>query len=261
MQFSAKDYSLPIEKVKKSCSELNLYVNEKGKIDLGSSKALYTYNKCLFKILDGIELNLPIDNEEQVHLIPTAGLRRLIASIIIKFVNPLKVIEIGTGATAIMALLLAKSNVQVIASEIDEKSFKFANDHVKINNLEEKITLVKSEGGVLNYLEKFFPVDCVLSLPPYYADETKTEKKNRGFRGTDSELYSFGESVDFSIKLLQEWCEISSIQTLCVLWKDFDDLQKGILTINSFPVTTQIIEVIAGTRTRYLTIMKNKSDS
>ena len=105
MELNAKNYSLPINKVVGACHELQKFVNPKGKIDLGDSTALYYYNKCLFQMLVNITIDLNTDDEELPNLIPTAGLRRLIVSVILDYVQPTRVIEIGTGATAIMALL------------------------------------------------------------------------------------------------------------------------------------------------------------
>ena len=139
-------------------------------------------------MLDKITIDLNTDVDELPNLIPTAVIRRLIVSVILDYVQPTRVIEIGTGATAIMALLLAKHKVSVIATEIDDYSYVSAQKNVYLNNLNDSITLVKSEGEILSYLEKFFPVDCVLSLPPYYGNETKNQiRKKRGFRGKDSE--------------------------------------------------------------------------
>lgn len=257
MHLDAKDFALPLNSVQDVCPDILKFINSQGKIDLGNSLALYSYNKCLFKILDDIILDLETEDEKFINLIPTAGLRRLITSVIIEHIHPNKIIEIGTGATAIMALLLAKKSVHVIATEIDNYSYLSAKRHIKINKLDHHITLVKSEGEILNYLENFFPVDCVLSLPPYYANETKNDnRKKSGFRGTESELYSFGESTDFSTKLLQEWNEIDSIQSICILWKDYEDFQKGLNFQKAFPTTIQTFEVKAGTRTRYLTLIK-----
>ena len=257
MIIEAKNFSLPIDKIVEKCPEINNWVDEKNKIDLGNYQALYFYNKCLFKILDNIELDLDIHNKPEVNLIPTAGLRRAIVDIIFSTIHPTKIIEIGTGATAIMALLFAKKNVKVIATEINEKSFQSAVKQIKLNHLENNISIIKSSGGILNYLKDYFPVDCLLSLPPYYANNTrKLPKKVRGFQGIDSELYSFGEGTGFSSALLKEWYETNSSEYLCILWKNFESVEKVFLSFDENTVTNQTIEIKAGTRTRYLTITK-----
>ena len=222
MILDAKNYSLPIDQIKDKCPEIKQWLNESNKIDLGNPQALYHYNKCLFKILDDIDIELSIHDNTEKNLIPTAGLRRAIVSVIISLIHPSKIIEIGTGATAIMSLLFAKKGVKVIATEINELSFTSALHQIQLNNAAQLITLIKSEGGVLNYLEKYFPVNCVLSLPPYYATKNRHLPKSskRGFQGTDSELYSFGEDIDFSLTLLNEWYALNSSKYLIILWKN-----------------------------------------
>lgn len=257
---NAKDFSLPINQIKNQCPDLEQWLNSEDKIDLGNSKALFQYNKCLFKILDNIELDLSIDVGINTNLIPTAGLRRAIVSAVLSETHPQKIIEIGTGATAIMALLFAKNNVQVIATEINPDSLQSAHKQVLINKFEERIKLLKSDGGILDYLQKYFPVDCVVSLPPYYADETKSlPRSKKGFRGVDSELYSFGQDIDFSVQLLQEWSTCNSSNFLCTLWKNHSSLEKAIVLMNELNLTHKSIEITAGTRKRYLTITQRST--
>lgn len=256
VSLNAKDFSLPIASVIESCPEIKNWLDENNKIDLGNSLALYHYNKCLFKILDDIDLNLDITNDQPINLIPTAGLRRAIVSTVISTIKPKTVIEIGTGASAIIALLLAKNNIQVIATEINEDSIKTALKQIQLNKLESNVTLVKSE-GILNYLEHFYPIDCVVSLPPYYAANTKDlPKSSKGFMGTDSELYSFGADSDFSITLLKEWATIRLSTFLVILWKNLESVEKALQIMKTFQVENQIIEIKAGTRIRYLTLTK-----
>ncbi len=257
MYLDAKDFSLPINQVIEKYPEIRKWVNSKNRIDLGNSGALYHYNKYLFKLLDDIELDLDINLTERRNLIPTAGLRRAIVSAILSIIHPQSVIEIGTGASAIMALLFAKKNVKVLATEINDFSFHSAQRQVQLNDLENKITLIKSEGGILDYLENYFPIDCVLSLPPYYASNTKDlPKGTKGFLGTDSELYSFGKDLDFSFALIDQWYQIKLSRYLTILWKNHTSLEKALEKINSLSVENQIVEIKAGTRKRYLTISK-----
>ncbi len=259
MSLDAKDFSLPLNQIKEQCPELLQWLNSSNKIDLGNTKALYYYNKCLFKILDGIELDMNIQDDSDNNLIPTAGLRRAITSIIVSEIHPTKVVEIGTGASAIMSLLLARNNIQVIATEINLNSLQSAFKQVKINNLEKYITLVESNGGILDYLTEYFPVDCILSLPPYYADESRQlPKKKKGFRGIDSELYSFGEDIGFSLQLLREWFELNSSTFLIILWKNLESLENALEKIEELPIKNRIIEIKAGTRKRFLTITQKE---
>ena len=256
MILDAKNYSLPIKEIKEKFPEIKQWLNKNNKIDLGNPQALYYYNKCLFKLLDDVDIDLSIQVDTEKNLIPTAGLRRAIVAVIMNLAKPSKIIEIGTGASAIMSLLFAKNGVKVIATEINELSFASALHQIQLNHADQLITLIKSTGGIFDYLEKYFPVDCVLSLPPYYAADTKHIPKpsKRGFQGTDSELYSFGEDIDFSLALLNEWYQLHSSTYLIILWKNLESVDKALSIIKSFKINNQTIEIKAGTRKRYLTI-------
>ena len=156
-----------------------------------------------------------------------------------------------------MALLLAKKNIDVIATEINEVSYNQAINQIQKNHLEGKIQLVKSTGGILKFLEKFFPVDCVFSLPPYYAEKTQGTAKKKGFQGINSELYSFGEDSDFSISLIKEWLEYPSIPYLIILWRNEESLQKALEKEKRSINLLKKIEILAGTRKRIVTIMSH----
>lgn len=253
--FFAKEYALPLKYVLKSCNELQIHLNSDKKINLGDSNSLQTYNRCLFKILEGVDLYITKEN----NLIPTCGLRRLIAEIVVDNINPTKIVEIGTGPYAIMALLFANRGINVVASEINSKSYQSAKNTIKKNQYQHLITIKRSSGGVLSWMKANFPFDCVVSLPPYYDDEDKRDSK--AFLGVDSELYSKGKGEDFSLILIDEWIlSLDFIKYLVILWKDLSSMNLGINYVNkSYPkINSEKIEIIAGTRKRYLTIFKSK---
>ena len=77
MILDAKNYSLPIDQIKDKCPEIKQWLNESNKIDLGNPQALYHYNKCLFKILDDIDIELSIHDNTEKNLIPTKKKREM----------------------------------------------------------------------------------------------------------------------------------------------------------------------------------------
>ena len=62
-----------------------------------------------------------------------------------------RILEIGTGASAIISLFAAKSfDLKVLATEINESSIDSAERNISTNNMSHKIQLLKSEGGILD---------------------------------------------------------------------------------------------------------------
>ena len=250
-----KDYSLPIDVVCKSCPELSQYLQRRTlKIDLSDPNALKVYNQCLFWILEGLKIQIPNN-----HLIPTAGLRRAIVDIITQQISPKTVIEVGCGPSAIISLLLAKRNIYVHATEIDPQSYNLAHNSIINNTLEHKITLYKSSGGILAWLSQeyteIFPIDIVISLPPFYEKNSYKPYASKGFRGTDLELYAKGSAESFAVNLLNEAIEVyPRINKVGLLWKNEESMIKGFNEINNLDLSTRVFELIAGTRKRYFTI-------
>ncbi len=165
---------------------------------MGDPETLSELNICLFKELADLDIELP-----KGHLIPSYSLRmaygktinELLTSEKINFSYP--VIEIGTGASAATAMLLAKKyKRKVVTTEINEVSYQLAQKNIVRNKLRELITLIKSEGQIINEIVPEGKYSALMCYPPIYlADLTKLEKQ-RGWKGVQSELIA-GERVRF----------------------------------------------------------------
>jgi 16S rRNA G966 N2-methylase RsmD len=257
IEINAKKYSLRIEDALKRCPELQKYVNSlTNKFDLGNSEALVSYNQCLFRVLDGLDIKIPPE-----HLIPTAGLRRCIVDILHKELNPRSILEIGTGSTAIIAQLFALKGIKAYATEIDKKSIETAKKNIENNSkkFSNRIKIFKSDGDILNWLieqeREIFTIDLVLSLPPYYLHGSPVKTLNRGFLGTKHELFSFAEAEDFSIQLITEWENNKSIlPNIAILWKSQDSFIMAMNRLGYDHSELKLYQITSGTRKRILSI-------
>lgn len=92
----------------------------------------------------------------------------LLASFASKFIkNKDKVMDLCTGSGIIPLLVWAKANPnKIFGVEINEKTFNMANSSIKLNKLEEKITLLNLDINMIGkeYNQKF---DCLTVNPPY----------------------------------------------------------------------------------------------
>ncbi|MHA1989776.1 MAG: RlmF-related methyltransferase [Candidatus Hodarchaeales archaeon] len=259
IEINAKNYSLKIEDAVKKCPELQKYINSlTNKFDLGNSDALVNYNQCLYRVLDGLDIEIPPE-----HLIPTAGLRRSIVDILCKELHLESILEIGTGSTAIIAQLFALRGIRVFATEIDNKSIDFSNKNIENNSkmFSNNIKIFKSDGGILNWLieqeKEIFPINLVLSLPPYYLHGSPIKTLNRGFSGTKYELFSKNEAESFSIQLFKEWFSQKDIlPNLAILWKNQSSFQTGMDKLDIDSTESKLYQITAGTRKRILSIHK-----
>ncbi|WP_297534508.1 methyltransferase domain-containing protein [Thermococcus sp.] len=186
---------LPVREAVKLFPELNDYLDERGRLDLSNRRARILYNRAIAKVLFGLEI------EYHPHGLVTPPISRYL------FLKTFlrggeKVLEIGTGHTAMMALIADKLfDCEVTATELDEEFFEYARGNIERNGA--KVRLIKSDGriirGVIPEGESF---DVIFSAPPYYERPTKgvlTEREGVG-GGKYGEAFSvrlIGEARDY----------------------------------------------------------------
>ncbi|MHA1400476.1 MAG: RlmF-related methyltransferase [Candidatus Heimdallarchaeaceae archaeon] len=225
------------------------------KFDLGNPEVLSELNRCLFKELAGLDITVP-----EGYLIPAYSLRMAYAEVVNSLLNSdLPIIEIGTGASAAISLLLAKKfHRKVIATEINEVSFESAKKNIFGNGMEEYITLLKSEGQII---KDFIPkgnYSAILCYPPIYHDDKTKLEKIRGWKGVRSELIGGKrDGLEFTHKLIQEALEseqiLINIITIQVLNKE--QVESIFHKFGSNYNKCEYVEIKAGTRKRYIPIL------
>ncbi len=156
---------LPIAEAVRLFPELKKYLDERGKLDLSNRRARILYNRAIAKAVFGLEIGY-----HQKGLITTPVSRYLFLKTFLR--GGERVLEIGTGHTAMMALMAAKIfNCDVTATELDEDFFEYAKRNIGRNRA--RVRLLKSEGGIIKGVipggERF---DLVFSAPPYYGGPT-----------------------------------------------------------------------------------------
>ena len=182
---------LPVKEAVKLFPELEGYVDERGRLDLSNRKARILYNRAIAKALFGLE----IEYHPRGLVTPPIS-RYLFLKTFLR--GREKVLEIGTGHTAMMALMAEKLfNCEVTATELDDEFFEYARRNIERNLA--KVRLIKSNGGIIKRVipegESF---DVIFSAPPYYERPTRgvlTEKEGVGGG-------KYGEA--FSVKLIEE---------------------------------------------------------
>ncbi|MEE9410949.1 MAG: hypothetical protein V3V41_08475, partial [Candidatus Heimdallarchaeota archaeon] len=128
------------------------------------------------------------------------------------------------------------------------------------NNLQDKIKLHHSRGEIIEKLVPQGKYSALVSYPPVYERElTKLEKK-RGWKGTESELIG-GEKdgMDFTKQLVSEAFQTPGVEInlVSVMLMNIEQI-KEIITIIPTKASIEIIQIIAGTRKRYIIIISKK---
>ena len=252
----AKYFSLPFSSLVEEYPILNAFLIsvDPPKFDLGDPRVLSLLNKYLFKEVVDLDINVPED-----FLIPSLGIRHAYSDFIASRMKSNKpIIEIGTGASAAIAMILAKKyNKQVVATEIDPSSIEMAIANIKVNHLENKIEIIKSEGEIIKNLIPPGEYSSLVSFPPFYdTDLTKLEKK-RGWKGTPSELFGgVKDGLVFARKLLEESFQSEGIEIDVISMMLMNKEQiKELVDIVPLDRKSEIIQINAGTRKRYILVI------
>lgn len=254
-------WCVTIKEALEKYSPLREYAH-KGKIDLGDADALRVYNQAIAKVLLDLEIEVP-----QTHLIPTICLRYAYVKILKEKYQIKSMLEIGTGASAIISLVAAKSyGIDVIATEINSDSLASAESNISRNKMDGKIHLIKSAGGILKGVvprdDKF---DILTCYPPVYPDldtvhYTKEGRKLRGYQGAVSEMIGGGkDGFDFSRQLIDEaisdYSNVLDRISLLFIKKEHADMAIQIFEDNHCD-SIETISIKAGNRFRYLVVAR-----
>lgn len=250
-----KKCGLTVEKALARSPELSRITIDK-KLDLGNSEVLKLYNQLIFQDLMNLHFELP-----EGYLIPTICSRFEFLKYCLES-TPKNVLEIGTGASAILALMMAYLGIQVTATEIDPVAYQSAYKNIKFNNLTEYITLIKSNGEIIEGLNiDTITQDLIICNPPQYdlgyfkAHSTS----NRGFIGQFSELVGGEKGYEFILELLNEVNRLIKSPSVCfqlTLPKLQHDLEKE---LNKKKYTYSSKQIRIGTRIRiYYKVCFNK---
>ncbi len=165
-QYIASTGGLPLSIASANHPDLIPYLRSRDppSIDNLNRDALLLYNYYIAKDIDGLEINF----ETEHAIIPTPVMRFNFLKHILR--PNATVIELGTGASAIIAMLAAKQfNARVYATEMDPQYIEYANENVRRNSLDDQITIIDSKGFYLDgVFDAEFRVDYIISNPPYY---------------------------------------------------------------------------------------------
>ncbi len=78
------------------------------------------------------------------------------------------ILDLGTGNAPIPMILSTMTDANIYGIELQKEIFDMAKESLKINNLEDKITLINDN---MKNLDKYFPAnyfDVIVSNPPYF---------------------------------------------------------------------------------------------
>ncbi|ACV24252.1 RlmF-related methyltransferase [Methanocaldococcus fervens] len=252
---------LKIEDAIKYNENLKKYVYKKGdklRINFKDKNALIEYNKTILKVLFGLDVEF-----HENGLIPTPINRYLFINSTFETLKKLniekpKVLEIGTGHSAIISLLIKKFyEAEVYATEVDNDFIEFAKRNVKRNKLDVKI--INSKGKIIEGIdeikdEKF---DLIISYPPFYSkNSVASGRKFGGALAKNVELIgggNFGE--EFSLRIIEEGINFlneKGVISLMMPKKPEKRRELIIKKMDDVGLSVEVDEIKTGNRLRYI---------
>nr|CAG4651750.1 EOG090X04JL [Triops cancriformis] len=157
-------------------------------IDYKDPEALRALTTCLLKRDFNLLVELPPDR-----LVPTLPLRFnyiLWIEDLINKAEDVHGIDIGTGASCIYPILVAKKNRwKMLATEKDPLNFEYAEKNVKANKFDSLIQVRKSDDNALlvGRLDPQIVYDFCMCNPPFYTKDKDGELKTKPRRSVRSE--------------------------------------------------------------------------
>ena len=241
---------LPIKDAISQWPPLEHYAKS-GKIDLGDPNALREYNRAILHWLTGYLIEMPKGN-----LIPAICLRNTyIHYLRDRFPNADVLVDIGTGASAILALLAFHHGFNVIATELDPVSLAHAKRNIELNHV--SVRLFQSHGGIFTDViprPLIETIDICVTYPPFYPTDKpgRTSVKKRGFKGTGSELFGGETGIEFTVRYIGEAIALNiPIATVLLHKKEFADVAHAEMEKH---YDAETIPIKAGNRIRYLVL-------
>ncbi len=255
----AKFFALPFKELVEKYPDLNAFLIsvDPPKFNLGDPFVLSRINSILFKEVLDLEIRVPED-----FLIPSVGVRYAFCDHVVSQLKSNEaIIEIGTGASASMSLILAKKyNKNIIATEINPLAFDYARINAEANGVDEQIKFELSEGEIISRLIPPGRYSALICNPPIYEDDLTRLAKIKGWRGVKDELMGGGQDgLEFTKQLVQEVFSTEGVDIDFISLLMFNKTQlEAIISQLPEEMKYQITQINAGTRERFILMIQKQ---
>lgn len=160
----------------------------------------------------------------------------------------LKVLDIGTG-TGLLSLMLAQKNAtaEIEAKEIDKEAAVQATENVQMSPWKDRITIIYTDAKLYSTNKNY---DLIISNPPFYENELKSNDNGKNVAHHSSEL-----KLDGLLGIIKKSLAENGSFSLLLPYKRQEEL-PALFDKHSLMVTEKIL-VRQTTRHDYFRIMLN----
>ncbi|RDW69312.1 hypothetical protein BP6252_08332 [Coleophoma cylindrospora] len=197
-----------------------------GQLDFSNPEAVQQLTKSLLKRDFGLKTSLPSDRlcppvpNRLNYILWVQALLDCTSHTYTDTYDPERQVlglDVGTGASCIYPLLgcAQRPNWRFAGTDIDDKSLKYAQENIQLNNLDGRVKLLKtSASGHLLPLDRlgFENIDFTMCNPPFYESnaemlalaQSKQRPPNSACTGSANEMVTPGGEVAFITKMISE---------------------------------------------------------
>ena len=131
-------------------------------------------------------------------------------------------LDIGAG-TGLLSLMLAQKNENAFidAIEIDKETYKQAKENITDSSWKDRITITNADVKIFSFQKKY---DLIISNPPFYENELKSEDEKRNMALHSNEL-----SLERLLSIIKTSLKPESLFYLLLPYKRNDEIKKMLL--------------------------------
>ncbi len=126
-------------------------------------------------------------------------------------------LDIGTGTGLLSLIVAQKNNLQIDTIEIDNDAFQQAKENIAASPWKDRITIFHGDVKKFDFKKRY---DVILSNPPFYENELKSDDSKRNVALHGSEL-----SFDDLMRLIQYNLSPEGFFFLLIPYKRKDEIQ------------------------------------
>lgn len=142
-------------------------------------------------------------------------------------VIPKTVLDIGTG-TGLLSLMYAQKNLfaNIDAIEIDRDASKQAKENASGSSFSERINIIHGDVKTFSFRKKY---DCIISNPPFYEKEIRSDDKR-----TNMAHHGSGLLFEDLLNIIKQNLSASGVFYLLLPFKRNEEIKKILLKQNLF---------------------------
>lgn len=174
-------------------------------------------------------------------------------------------VDIGTGSTAVYALLAASKNKtwHMLATESDPASYAGAVKNVEQNDLSDRIQVLKADPDAPILLQheaiKAQPVTFIMCNPPFYSDaddiaasaELKADASQTSCTGAPCEMITAGGEVAFVMRIFGESQQLGTrVQWYTSMLGKLSSVESIVQKIRELGICNYVLHVLVQGKTR-----------